>query len=151
MGMSELRQSIETLWATNWTVTPSKIDNAPFTQPGTQNIARQPWVALYIDILTSYRASLGASGANIAVHRHEGLITVQVFTDLNVGTNLGWSLATQVRNIWRDQEFNLNAYLGGTGETVRFLQEPTVEKIGDDGHGWFQFNVKARFQYDEIT
>lgn len=152
MGWPECRQSIESLWTANWTTTPTKYDNdGSFVQPGTQNIVRQPWVALYIQELTASRASLGQMGANIAVHRHIGLLTLQIFTDLNIGTNLGLSLANQAKEIWRDRELTLNAYLGATGETIRFLKEPEIKRVGDDRHGWFQYNLKAEFIYDEIN
>ena len=151
MGWAEVRQSIATLWAANWTLTPTKYENLLFTQPGTQNLARQPWVALFLQELTADRASLGQMGANIAVHRHVGLVTLQVFTDLNIGTNLGLGLAQQAKEIWRDREILVNEYGGAIGETIRFIKEPHIEKIGDDGHSWFQYNLKAEFIYDEIN
>lgn len=148
MGFVEERQNIENHWAANWTQTPTRYEqpSASFTQPGTQNVARQPWVALYIRNTSSQRASIGTSPV---VHRHTGLIIVQVFTDLGIGTNPGRTLADAVTEIWRDRTLTFNQYAGGENEYL-VCGEPALNQIGDDGHSWFQINVTTPYRRDDI-
>ena len=147
MGFTTERQALEMHWAANWTLTPTRYEaQAGFVQPGTMNVARQAWVALYIRNTSSQRASIGAT---LVVRRHAGLIIAQIFTDLNTGTNPARTLADVAADIWRDRTLTFNQYAGGENEYL-VCGEPALNQIGDDGHGWFQTNVTTPYRRDDI-
>jgi hypothetical protein len=146
------RAAIEAYFNTNWgTTTPIKWENATFVTPGTQNRTRQPWVALFIREAVGSRASIGVT----PLRRFVGTIIVQIFTDLNIGTNLARDYASQVADLWRDVTItgvgttNGIIAIGGAHDGA-FNTEPHITVVGDEGNGWFQTNVTVRYRRDDI-
>ena len=146
------RAAIEAYFNTNWsTTTPIRFENSPFVQPGTQNRLRQPWVALYIREAVGGRASIGVR----PLRRFLGTIIVQIFTDLNIGTNLARDYASQVADLWRDVTItgvgttNGIIAIGGAHDGA-FNSEPHIDIIGDNKDGWFQTNVTVRYRRDDV-
>ncbi len=146
------RAAIEGYFNTNWgTTTPIRWENIPFIQPGTQNRTRQPWVALFIREATAGKASIGAT----PLRRSVGTIVVQIFTDLNIGTNLARDYASQVADLWRDVTItsvgttNGIIAIGGAHDGA-FNTEPHITVVGDEGNGWFMTTVTVRYRRDDI-
>lgn len=147
---TDQRKAIESYFLTNWDdATPVAIENVNFVQPGTHNMIRQPWVTLFIRPTLGWQASIGNS---TPLRRYTGVIYNQVFTDIGIGTETGLKLARNIVEIWRDANFTCgstgriwcNGYLDGARNT-----EPQITLVGDDGKGWFLFNVTTRFRRED--
>lgn len=98
-----------------------------------------PWARIVVRHATSRQSTFGETG-NRRFTR-PGLVTVQVFTPLTAGGGL--SLAEKLAIIAR------NAFEGrGTASGIWF-RNVRIQEIGEDGT-WYQMNVLAEFQYDEL-
>jgi hypothetical protein len=146
----EERQAIESYFSTNWgTATLVKYENTNFIQPGTQNLTRQPWVAFFVRRVTGGRAAISSDNP---LRRYVGMIIVQVFTDVGIGSSSAEGYAEQIADLFRDVAITVDAsstvQIGGHHDGG-FNTEPHVETIGEDGHGWFQVNVTVRYRRDD--
>lgn len=108
---------------------------------GTQRDPQQPYAAVFIRHLNSDQTTLaGADGTRRFTRK--GVVTVQVFAPLaNRG---GLSLAENLATIARD------AYEGVDTADGIWYQKVTTKEMGSDGRGFYQLNVIANFQYDEV-
>lgn len=70
---------------------------------------------------------------NIAV-RHHGIYWVQVFVPLNSATALGYTLAKQISDLLSNKTFD---------EVVCYTSD--IKRVGDDGKGWFQIDVRTTY------
>ncbi|MEM7444292.1 MAG: phage tail terminator-like protein [Pseudomonadota bacterium] len=95
-----------------------------------------PWVRLTIVDGEARQASLGSPGANL--HRHTGVIMVQVFVPIDSGTRTARELADEAAEIFRHQRF----------DAIR-CDVPSVREIGPDDV-WFQVNMSCPFRRDEL-
>lgn len=88
-----------------------------------------------------------ASGSQATLANHEGqsrfrrsgIVTVQIFTPFGTGLVLADQLATIVKN----------AFEGVQTPSGVIFRDVTPNEIGEDGP-WFNVNVLAQFEYDEI-
>jgi hypothetical protein len=96
------------------------------------------WVRLNIAHVDGYQASIGSPNSN--KFRREGLITVQIFQPQGQGSIDARKKADLVIPIFQGKQIS--------GITFYDVQ---AREIGNDGAGWYQINVLAKFYYDEIA
>lgn len=70
--------------------------------------------------------------------RQFGVIIIQTFVEPNTGAIDSINLVDKVSNIFRIADIN----------NVRFSGIRS-NKVGLDGHGWYQYNVTCKFHFDE--
>lgn len=97
------------------------------------------WARVTVRHTGGQQATLG--GPSLRRWRREGLITIQVFTPISdgEGLNLGLDLA----------KIAADAYEGQDGDGGIWFRNVRVSEIGPDGP-WFQHNMLAAFEYDEL-
>jgi hypothetical protein len=96
-----------------------------------------PWGRLTIQLLDSEQTTLAEPGARRFVR--SGLATVQCFVPAG---ERGLERARALSMV------ALNAFEGRTVDGVRFVRV-SPKDVGPDGH-WYQFNVVASFEFDEV-
>jgi hypothetical protein len=98
------------------------------------------WSRLSEQLVIESQASLAGSNGS-KIYTSQGLIYAQIFCPQAVpgATDTGRLLAYMMRNTLRKRV---------TDETVWF-RDATIVPVGLDS-GWFQFNVKAKYQFDEL-
>jgi len=127
------RQAVGTL-LDGWTATQIAWPNRDFTPP-----SKASWIAVTIQAGDSAQIELGADKV---VHRHPGLVVIQVFSPANWGDKTALDLADQVAALFRRQR------LSYTDGSILF-RTPTVREIGVDG-SLFQVNVSIPFVRDYL-
>lgn len=85
-----------------------------------------------------YQASIGAPGNNR--QRRTGFVIIQVFVPQGKGGTSCRPLADQA----------VLAFVNQTVQGIHF-NDVHAREVGNDGHGWYQINVYARFYYDQIA
>ncbi len=137
MNCDEMRSRIEEHFRKKWGVTtPVSFDNVEAdSKLKATKAANEPWVRVTIREGSSNLAGLALT----KLYRDNGIIIVQVFTKLGVGTNTARKLAEQVRGILRYADI-------GNG---LFLKAPAINPIGEV-EGWYQINVTTPIQWDSI-
>jgi len=128
MSYSTVVRDIEQRLVDNWATTRIDINpNAPFkTSDG------EEFVKLRVYNESSSRKTIGATG----VHRQNGTIIIQIYTNLAEGTRKGIGYGDTLAALFRDQQFN--------GITCR---EALVEDIGEFEGRW-QTNLVIPFYWD---
>ena len=127
MSWEEEYFTIEDYFNNNWIETPIAVDNAGFTPPATGS-----WVKLYV---ISGEGNLISLGPN-ARTRNTGVISVQIYAELNSGVTDVRGLADQAAQIFQNESFD--------GITCRAA---SMEHIGEKD-GRYQLNVNIPFQRD---
>ena len=118
----------DSLWAAR---TPVAWPNVGFDVPD-----KGAWVRLTIINGDATQRSIGNPGAN--VHRHNGVITVQVFVPIDSGIHTARDLADDAAAIFRNQRF----------DGIR-CDVPSAREVGPDDI-WFQVNMSCPFRRDEL-
>lgn len=118
----------EALWAGR---TPVAWPNRGFIPP-----TAGEWVRLTILDGEARQASIGNPGANL--HRHSGVIAVQVFAQIDSGTRAARDLADHAAAIFRNQRFG----------DIR-CGVPSVREVGPDDV-WFQVSMSCPFERDAL-
>lgn len=140
------RDEILGLFKTQWDAETPAVNggNVPRVEwPGVDSGSPPPagaaWARIVVRHATSRQTTFGETG-NRRFTR-PGLVTVQVFAPTADG--IGLSLAEKLAIIARD------AFEGrGTASGIWF-RNVRITEIGPDGT-WYQMNVLAEFQYDEL-
>jgi len=129
MSYEDANAAIEARLNTGWgSTTGIKWPNVEFEPvPGT------PYIELQIVWADSRQASLGAS----PLHRAYGLISVNVFTALNIGSKTADDYADTLAGIFRGASFS--------GITCR---SPRISQLGE-ADKWWTVNVTVDFHYDK--
>jgi len=111
--------------------------NVPFTLP-----ADGSWVRFTMKNNDGRQVTMGSPGANR--YRRIGIVTIQVFRKIKASrpesTSKVLELADTVADIFIANQ--LNGIL---------FKNVNARDVGNDGNGWYQYNVTAEFQYDRIT
>jgi hypothetical protein len=128
------RAAIEGRWQTAALVATTAYEGVPFNVPTPPGSAS--WARLTIRDGEAFQATLGSPNSN--VHRHPGVIIVQLFTPSGVGTNDARALADTAATLFRNAVF----------DGVHCLAA-SVAVIGVDGP-WLQTNVSIPFYRDEF-
>ena len=134
-GFADAATKIETRFKTGWgsTTLVQGFDNWKGPEP---NKATTKWARFAILHGNGVAASI--SGGDTKLHRHTGIITISIFTELGIGAYTARTLADTAAGLFRD----ITADEGITYRT------PQPQEIGDDNHGWYQYNVLIPFQLD---
>ena len=122
-----LREAFEQRLRDNYTTTEIAYDNTKFTPPTTS------WIRAVLLPVNTENAALGG----LCV-RQEGIFWIQIFVPLNSNTDEAYTLAAEVSLIFENVQFS--GITCGAPDTVR---------IGDEGRGWYQVNVKVPFYYHD--
>jgi len=130
-GFEDERRAIESRMAANWTTTPIRYENVPFTE------TREPYVACFIRDGEGHQISLGT----VALRRWSGLIIIQIFVQQDKGTTLAKTYADTVAAIFDRAEFST-----GNSGPIR-CRIPSITEVGVT-NGWFQVNVTIPFIRD---
>ena len=97
------------------------------------------WARVTVRHLDGYQATL-AGAVGVRRFRHEGVVTVQIFTPFSDGLVESDALA----------EIAKNAFEGEVTTPGRVIfRRVRLNEVGQTGQ-WFQVNVLANFEYDEI-
>jgi len=98
---------------------------------------RDPWARLDVKLDDSQQRTMAEVGSR--VFERFGTATVQVFVPAG---QRGLDTARALGMV------ALNAFEGRTVDGVRFVRVKPKD-VGPDGH-WYQFNVVASFEFDEV-
>lgn len=132
MSFAGERQAIEKRLSDNWTTTPIQFDNVAFSAP-----ADNTYVSLTIINGDADQIELGET----PVHRHIGVITIQVFVPVENGTNTARSYADSLAAIFRNVQFS-----AGSSGTI-LCRSPNIVRVGVS-NGLYQLNVAVPYQRD---
>ena len=135
------RIAIETRLADNWESAPGTLrtpirywsSGALFEIPD-----EAPWIALQDEPDLGRQVSLGDG---VQLHRYDGLITIQVFTPERTGPVAADQYVELLDPIWRRAEFS-----HGESGLIR-CRTPWAVRVGVLD-GWYQVNLKVRYQRD---
>ena len=97
------------------------------------------WVLFSVLYGEAYQASLGLAPSNF--HRFTGIVTVQVYTVLDIGSKTALEYADLV----------VAMFTGNIIGTINKMGTAEVNIIGDDGFNRYQVNVSCPFYYDAIV
>lgn len=129
MGYQSAHSTIRTRFSTQWSIVqptiPVSYPNVAFTPP-----TGAPWVRVSIADATAKQASLGATQN---FHRHNGIVTIEVFAPVATGDSQALTLADDAADIFR----------GWQSVGVQF-RTPSIRTIGSDGT-WYQVTVLTEF------
>jgi hypothetical protein len=101
--INDVRAAIEGRIAAQMTVAPAypvSYQNVPFTPPN-----NLPWIQAFIRFGDNGYATLLPPG-NAGFNRHNGVLTVNVFTPIGVGTAANFTIAERVKNLFDRAKFS---------------------------------------------
>lgn len=134
-GLTELISYFSTTWNER---TPVAYPDVKFNIPNPDPVLKNTWVRMTPKFVAAPQKSIGNPGAN--KHERSGLIVFQVFCpEGGAGLEAG-KYAGQI----------VNMYLSKTVSGVKYF-EPVRRDIGNDGKGWYQINVTANFEFEELA
>jgi hypothetical protein len=148
---AEARDDILTMVNTGWTAVGSASENLPLLfwnskqqVPKTNDANGNPtsWGRVNVAHVTGGQGALRGSPEglpNTTPWTRQGLVTVQVFTPLGTGLSIADSLYKIVLDVFEGRKSPLGVW----------FRETRLNEIGPSG-GWFQANILAEFEYDEI-
>jgi hypothetical protein len=129
MSYKDEHKAIEARFNTNWaSTTPVKYDNVDFTPTPGEN-----WIELQIHNGDQIPVSLGGT----VNYRAIGIISINVHTALNIGSQTGKNLADTAAAIFRGKTFS----------TITCRGAP-ITRLGES-NGWFVYNVSIPYFRDE--
>jgi len=134
-SFADERAAIEKRLKDNWTTTPVVFDNVGFRPTDSA------YVAIFIQNASATQIEL--TGATPR-HRYTGLISIQIFTDANSGSNTARTYADTIAAIFRNQTFSS----GNSGTIV--CRSPNVQRVGVV-EGRYQLNLTVPFLRDATT
>ena len=138
MSYADERQAIETRFATAWTAgsnTTVKYENQKWEEPKGNN----DYVALFIENLRADQIELRET----ALHRHTGMIYVNIYTKKFTGTGSARILGDEIAVIFRRATFDSGSPKTGT----IICYSPHYEIVGEE-QGRFVSRVSVPFYRD---
>lgn len=135
MSYATVQRELEDHFSTQWAAaTPVVYDNAP--KPTFNDDVL--WVRFTVTYGIANQISMGAGDSNF--HRFTGIVNVQVFSPLDVGSKPALELADTVVDML-------------TANRIGKSQMNTAETniLGNDGYGRYQVNVVCPFYFDSIV
>jgi len=137
MSYATLRADIEGRFSTNWTYTAVAWQNKTFDPAKKDDVGtfdiNLPWVRLTVNNGESNQASIEGSSP---LKRALGIISVQVFTQPNVGGGLSDTYVDNVAAIFEDQSF------GGV------ICRATSKRVIGHSRDCYQVNANTTFTFD---
>lgn len=135
MNLSQAEAQIRSFFNTGWNdLTPVAWPDIEFSPPSDKT-----WVRFDCREIDGFQASMGAPGSNR--FRHTGVVTIQVFQPAGQGSVDARAKASAALDIFMGEQ---------TSGGIRFFNVQ-ARQVGNDDNGWYQINVLASFQYDQIT
>lgn len=146
LTIEQARDEIHTLFKTAWDAgieTTGKVVHywdAKKAVPTTNDADSNPdsWARITLQHAVGSQASL-ANRSGQKRFRRSGLVTVQVFTPLGTGLNIGDKIYKIV----------VDAFEGKVTPGNVWFRNVRLNEVGPSG-SWFQANIIADFEYDEI-
>jgi hypothetical protein len=131
MTFKNEQRDIEQRFQNNWgSTTTVKYDNVNFTPtPDTS------WVEIQVHNGDQIPVSLG--GVTATLYRGVGIISINIYTALNIGSQTGKDLADTAAAIFRGQTFSTITCRGAN-----------IQRLGES-NGWFVYNVSIPYFRDE--
>ena len=126
---TEINNSFSARLLANWSETDIAYDNIDY-----KPITGQEWIRCTNIPSITINSALGDSVI------HYGIYWIQVFTPLNIGTGRAYELADMLTALFANQQFD---------EIVCYTAD--VQRTGDEGHEWFQLNVRINYWSHERT
>lgn len=121
------RESIESRMAANWTTTDIKYENVDYTPTSG---------SYWVELIIQPGREQGISLPSPVLYRHPGVISINIYGPLNVGTKTIKGYADTIANIFRGQSFDgVNCF------------EAWLTRVGEVD-GWFVYNVTVEFYWD---
>lgn len=124
-----MRNFFNTAWGSTTSIA---WDDVSFIPP-----SNATWVRCTIKHFDGYQASIGSYGANN--QRRTGAVVIQIFAPQNKASEDARDKA----------DLAITAFTNGSVDGILFL-DVHAEEIGADSHGYYQINVIANFQYDDV-
>jgi len=121
MSFDDIREACEDHLATNWSDTTIAYDNVKF------DIPTSAWIRCFLRPVSTENSSIGGLSK-----RNYASFWIQIFTPLNSGTGLAYDYAEKLEVLFSN--ITLNGIVFYAAETIR---------VGDEGNGWYQLNVRA--------
>lgn len=140
MTQSEARDEILTMFRDAWLASldskdiPVRFDDVAADGP----IGGQPWARAVVRNSSADQATLSNQNGQRRFERR-GFLNVQIFTVYGDGLNLADKLSKVVQD----------AFEGKSSPSQIWFRSVRVNEIGQDGP-YFQTNVVANFEYDEV-
>lgn len=129
VNLDKVRQLVETTIKNNWTATPIAYDNVSF-----KATIGQSFIAPKVLFGSGSQVSLGTSNV---LNRWTGVIQIDIFTPINIGTKTALDYAnTLIGYFYHYDNEGLVCFTGSVGE------------LGKDGE-WYRVVVTIPFQYDQ--
>lgn len=134
-GYASERAAIEKRVKDNWSTTPIVFDNVGF-RPADSNYVS-------VAILNASANQLEINGAS-PKHRYTGIISIQIFTDANSGTQTARTYADTIAAIFRNQSFSHSDSGTITCRTPNAIRAGVVD-------GRYQLNLTVPYYRDTAT
>lgn len=141
MGHVTINTIVESKFSTDWgATTPIRFENIPFTPPVTS------WVAISVKEGDSQKISLGPG---LQCRRTLGIIFVEIFTALDIGSATARGYADTIKGIFRDyRSGGIHVYEGDV--FVKGQAYYTNSGSGEPATSqWWQMIVSFPFKFDE--
>jgi len=122
MNFGEIVKVCEKHLSDNWSTTEIAFDNADFDVP------TDAWLRCFLRPVLTENVALGG-----LAKRDYASFWIQVFIPLNIGSGLAYEYAAILEALFS------NIVIDG----VNFYAAET-HRVGDEGNGWFQLNVRAQ-------
>lgn len=136
MSFADERQALESYFSDNWETTSVKYQNVPFDQP--KNTA---WVSFAILPGQGEQKDL----ADAPLYRYAGVIQVDIFVPVRVGTESLRDLADEVAELFRNQQIES----GNSG--VITCRLPGLQMVGvESQHGFYRGILTIPYQRDVV-
>ena len=136
MTIENIRSDLSVAFDNGWTATPISWPNSRFKAPETS-----AWVRFNIVYGRARNAMIASTSLTSRVN---GMIEIDIYTPLNTGVALGYSLSETAKSIFHNQQFNRTQCLAGS------IQELGHQKAGGNSVEYYQFRVSIPF-YSYIT
>lgn len=137
--LSTARKDIYDQFTTVWTPTGHPVHFPGVADKDFPPATQIPWARLTLIHATGTQSAL-ANHEGVRRFTHTGTMTVQIFTPLGRGGSVGYPLAQIV----------VEAFQGSATINAVWFRNVRVNEIGVS-RGWYQINVLADFEYDQLT
>jgi hypothetical protein len=137
----EILSLFKTAWDAGATGVPVVYDDSPSDKPTSAELANEnttAWARVTVRHSIGRQASLSGTQA-VRRWEREGTLFIQIFTSYGTGLQTADSLA----------KVAVDALEGATTPGGVWFRDVSFREVGIDGP-WYQTNVVATFQYDEV-
>ncbi|MDX1699246.1 MAG: phage tail terminator-like protein [Melioribacteraceae bacterium] len=133
-NLDTIRKTFDSYLSDNWNVNYITWDNTE--RPLTQDVE---WIRPFLSVENSENVTIGGYVGNYRI-RHTGTYIIQVFTPINKG----------IGDINRTVDELFKLFNNKTLHPDIFIYASTIDRLGDEGNGWYQINVSIPFTADQL-